>query len=278
MSQLDPTKTTVGDICTAALKECGAIGVGQTPLAEDINDAWARLQWMIQQWERKRYLVYHLVTLSVVSTGAQTYTVGPGGNIDTQAAVDDPFSPAFGPQFGAGDPPPFVSARPAKLESAYLRQIGNLSSPNQVDFPLELLQSMEDYNRIRLKELKSFPGFAFLDPAWPLATLYPWPVPQASIYQIFITILEQLPIAFAKLTTPFALPYEYYAAMLYNLAMRLRPKYGIRPGRFVMDDLPGLARDSLNVLRQANAQIARLVMPKDLQRAGIYNIFGDRFY
>ena len=75
MSQLDPTKTTVGDICTAALKECGAIGVGQTPLAEDINDAWARLQWMIQQWERKRYLVYHLVTLSVVSTGAQTYTV-----------------------------------------------------------------------------------------------------------------------------------------------------------------------------------------------------------
>ena len=274
MSQLDPTNTTVGDICNAALKECGAIGVGQTPLAEDTNDAWARLQWMLQQWERQRYLIYHLVTLSVVSTGAQTYSVGPGGNIDTQGSLS-PFNSQFNSQFGPGKA---LTARPAKLESAYLNQIGNLSSPNIVSFPMEILQSMEDYNRIRLKQLQSFPGFVFLDPTWPLATLYPWPVPAASIYQLFITVLEQLPISFVTLATKINLPYEYYAAMLYNLAMRLRPKYGIRPGRFVVDELPNLARDSLRVLRQANAQIARLVMPKDLQRAGIYDIFGDRFY
>ena len=151
MASQDPTKTTIGDLCNEMLRECGVLGIGQTASAEDINGAWTRTQWMMQEWERKRWLVYHLVTLSIVSTGAISYTVGPGGNIDT----------------GIG-----TSVRPAKLESAFLRQIQN-SEPNQIDYPLEILQSMEDYNRISLKSLSSFPGCIFMDPDWPLARIFP---------------------------------------------------------------------------------------------------------
>jgi len=253
VSNIDPAATSIGDIITAALKESGAIGVGQTPLAEDTTDAWARLQWMLQEWARKRWLVYHLVTLSKTSTGAQSYSIGPGGDLDTGAN----------------------SMRPDKLESAFLRQLVQ-SQPNQIDYPLDILQSMEDYNKIALKQLVSFPGVIFLDASWPLGRVYPWPVPQANIYAVHVTIKAQLPVVFQTLSDAFALPYEYYNAMVLNLAMRLRSKYGIRtmPG----DLLPGLAKDSLNALRGANTNIARLQMPVDLVRNGIYNIFSDRSY
>lgn len=252
MSQLDPSTTTLSDVTSAALAECGAIGQGQTASAEDLNKAWARLQWMLQEWERKRWLVYHLVTYNVTSTGSLFYTMGPGGDIDT----------------GAG------SVRPAKIESAFLRQLTQ-SQPNQIDYPLEILQSMEDYNRIALKQLKSFPSAIFMDAAWPLAKVYAWPVPQANIYGVFVTVLEQLPSRFPTGATKFALPYEYYSAMLYNLALRLRSLYGIPS--FPGDPLPGLAKNALNVLRGANTAIARLQTP-DLGRPLLYNIFSDRMY
>jgi hypothetical protein len=266
---LDPSNTTVGDIVNAALRESGAIGVGQTPTGDDLSDAQARLQWMLQQWERKRWLIYHLVSFSIVSTGAQSYSVGPGGALNTQpSAFNNQFNSAFGSNQAR-------SVRPARIESAFLRQIVQ-SQPNQIDYPLERLESMEDYNLIRLKQLQSFPSWFFYDPSWPLGTIYPWPVPQPAIYELHISILEQLPIGFATQAIPINLPYEYYAAMYLNLAIRLKSKYGMRldPG----DPLVSLAKDSLNVLRGANTAIARLQMPRDILRRGLYNVFSDTMY
>lgn len=260
--ELDPQQTTMGDLCREALRECGAFGTGQIPLGSDIKQTWFRCQAMLQQWERKRWLVYHLVNLSIVSTGAVSYTIGPGGDIDT----------------GAG------SVRPAKIESAFVRQLnqGGVASefafgPANVDYTLEILQSREDYDKITLKPLQAGPGESiFLDSAWPLGLVYVWPVPQANIYEIHVTVREQLPTAFATLATQFVLPYEYYAAILYNLALRLRIPYQI--STFPGDMLPGMAKDALNVLRGPNTQIARLRMPNTIRRRGLYNIFSDRPY
>lgn len=253
MSYLQADNTSLGDICRAALKECGAVGVGQTPLAEDINDAWARLQWMLMQWERKRWLVYHLSDYSLVSTGAEYYTVGPGGQFDT------------GPN----------SMRPGRLSSCFVRQLQG--SQNSVDYWLEVLESKEDYNRITLKSLMAGPGeAAFLDTDWPMARLYVWPLPQPFVYEIHISLYQQLQIQFATPATTFTIPFEYYNAMMVNLAVRLRPKY--RMGTYPGDPLPGIAKDSLSVLRNINAQIARLRMPNSIRRRGLYNIFSDRPY
>lgn len=253
MSATDPSATSVSDICTAALKEAGVVGTGQTASADNITDAWARLQWMLQEWQRKRWLQFHIKDYSITSTGATTYSVGPGGDLDT----------------GVG------TMRPDKIEYAFLRQLTQ-SQPNQIDYPLQLIMAKEDYARIALKELKSFPSWAFYEASWPLGTLYVWPVAQASIYAVHIGIKELLPTSFASTATQFAVPYEYYNALVYNLGLRLRSKFQIPtyPG----DMLPGLAKDSLNALRKANAGIGTLVMPADLTRSGIYNIFSDRNY
>lgn len=252
MASQDPENTTIGDLCGEALKECGYLGIGQVASAADVNDAWSRCQWMLQEWERKRWLVYVLQTWSVVSTGAQSYTIGPGGDIDTGAN----------------------SVRPARIESAFLRQLV-LSEPNQVDYPLEILQSREDYNRIALKSLMSFPGTIFLQTDWPLGTLFCYPVPQANIYAIYVSVMSQLQSRFATLATRVVLPYEYYAAILYNLALRMRARFQI--GSFPGDNLKEMAAASLKTLRGANTQIARLELP-NLNRSFLYNIFSDRFY
>jgi hypothetical protein len=254
MSILTPNATTVNDLCLAALKTSGYIGVGNTALADDLNDAWAWLQWMLQQWERKSFLVYHMVTYTVTSTGQLTpYTVGPGGQISVGTSG--------------------LVARPDAIESAFLRQ---LTTTPQIDYPLEILQSMMDYNTISLKTLVSFPGIAFYDAAWPLGQLYAWPIPQAATYALGITVKEQLPSSFASSATVINLPFEYYMAIVANLGLRLRAKYHIPT--FPGDPLPGMARDGLAVLRGVNSKIARLRIPADLQRSGLYNIFNDRLY
>lgn len=270
MSQLDPTSTTARDVCYAALRECGAFGVGQTPSAENLSDTQARLQWMLQQWERKRWLVYHLVDKSIVSTGAKSYSVGPGADIDTNPP--NPFNSQFGPQFGPGTG---LSVRSARIESAFLRQLTQGSGLN-IDYQLSPLMSREDYNKISIKGLAAFPGYYFYDSAWPNGEIFPWPIPQASIYSLHISIMEQLPPRFLTSSDEFNIPYEYYGAMYLNLALRCRPMFGIRSGPG--DELTGLAKDALNVLRGANVQIARLTIPSEPSRNEIYNIFSDRIY
>lgn len=252
MTQLDPSATTANDIIIAAMKLAGALGIGNNASPTNINDGWAHLQWMLQEWERKRWLVYCLQTYSKVSTGAQSYTLGPNGDLDTGAS----------------------SVRPDKIESAFLRQLTQ-APPNQIDYPLEIIEAKEDYNRIALKTLQSFPSMVFYDPQWPLGRVYAWPVPQSAIYGLYVTIKAQLPYKFAALATVFNIPFEYYNAIVFNLAMRFRTLYSIPS--FPGDMLGGQAKDALNAIRGANTAIARLQTP-DVNNSGRYNIFSDRFY
>lgn len=239
--------TTPNDIIAQALRKAGITGIGQTATAEDTNDALQDLNDMLAQWKIKRWLVYHLQTYSIVCTGAQSYTIGPSANIN-------------------------VATRPDRIESAFFRQLTQ-SQPNQIDYPLRILQSREDYNRIALKQLVTFPQYLFYDSAFPQGVLYPWPVPQADIYSLHVSIKAGL-VRFASLTEEIVLPAEYFAALKWNLAQRLRASYQLP----VDLEVKALAVDSLNVLRGANTQIAALQIPSELNRNGLYNIFSDQVY
>ena len=238
--------TTALDIITLAFRDAGILGVGQSLLPEDYNDALTRLNMMIAQWRVKRWLVWHLVDKSVVSTGAQSYTVGPGGDIN-------------------------VSVRPDKLESAFFRMLPGANGTQSVDYPLQLLFSYEDYARITLKSLVSFSQCIFYDSAWPMGRIYPWPIPQANLYEVHI-ILKHVLDEFADLTSSFDFPPEYLAALHYNMVIRLRAAYR-------MPEYPGfnyLSKDAMQTIRAANAQIPSLVMPDNLVRPGVYNIYSDQ--
>jgi len=238
--------TTANDIITLAFKDAGILGVGQSMLPEDYNDALTRMNMMIAQWRVKRWLVWHLVDKSVVSTGAQSYTVGPGGDIN-------------------------VSWRPDKLESAFFRMLPGANGTQAVDYPLQILMSYEDYARITLKTLVSFSQCIFYDSGYPLGKIYPWPLPQANLYEVHI-ILKEVLSEFADLTSTFDFPPEYLAALHYNMVVRLRAAYRMPedPG------FNGLAADAMQTLRSANAQIPSLVMPDNLVRPGVYNIYSDQ--
>lgn len=239
--------TTPQSLITLALKDAGVLGVGQTALAEDMNDCFTRLNYLLAQWQRKRWLVWGLTNLLLPSTGANSYTVGPTGNFVTPV-------------------------RPDRLEDGcFFRQLVQ-SSPNQVDYPLELLESWEDYNKITLKQLLSFSQYVFYDPAgYPNGTVYFWPVPQANIYAMNLLVKLQLS-QFTSLTEALLLPNEYYQALYLSLCEIIRSAYRLPADPALVQR----AKEAREVLRGANTALARLRMPRDLVRPGIYNVFSDQ--
>lgn len=236
---------TPNDLIKLALKMTGTVGVGQTPLSEDMNDAFAVLNMMLGQWNRRRWLVYHLVELTKVSTGALSYSVGPAGAFDTPRLVG--------------------------IEAAFIRLLNN-ASPNQVDFQLQILTSYEDYAAIPIKSQAGFPQIAFLDTGVPFGTLYVWPVPASGLYEIHLVVRAAL-AGFDKISDDVDLPNEYQEAILYNLAARLRPAYALPPD----PSITALALSSLNTIRVSNVQIPLLEMPDNLVRPGIFNIYSGGY-
>jgi hypothetical protein len=234
---------TPNDLIKLALRQIGVVGVGQTPQAEDVNDAFSVLNMMLAQWNRKRWLVFHLVDSSLVATGAQSYTVGPGGNFNIQ--------------------------RPDRIESAFVRNLG-APTPNRVDYPLQVIDAYEDYANIALKTQPGFPQIVFLDTGPLFGTVYFWPVP-GPMYELHLIFKAEL-AGFATIADTINLPKEYEEAMLYNLDGRLRPLYGKAPDPSIV----ALARASLNTVRMANTQVPLLRMPPELPGRGVFNIYtGD---
>jgi hypothetical protein len=232
------------DIITLALKKAGVVGVGQTPEAEDTNDAFSDLNMMLGQWSRRRWLVFHLVDVAKVSTGAASYTVGPGGD--------------------------FNVVRPDRIESAFVRFLlpPAVSRP---DYSLRVITAMEEYGAIGVKSVMGPPGSVFLDTGFPIGTLYPWPIPQAGLYEIHLLFKADL-AGFANLTDDINLPPEYQEAILYNLAVRLAASYksGLDPV------VVAIAKSSLNTVRNSNVQIPELRMPAALVGGSPYNVYTDR--
>jgi hypothetical protein len=237
--------TTPQGIITLVLKNIGVLGVGQTPAAEDLNDAFAVLQMMLGGWQQQRWLVYHLVDVEKVSTGAQSYSVGTGGDFDT--------------------------LRPDMIQAAYFRQLFT-SGQQPVDIPFTIIPSREDYNNIALKNLGTYPQYLFYDATWPLGTIYLYPVPAASLFQIHLTVKESLQ-SITSLTQTIQLPPEYRDAIFYNLSVRLRPMYQLPPDPVLI----GLAKSSLSVIRTANTQIPIAEVPQLPGNSGWFNIYSGQW-
>lgn len=155
--------TTARDLCVDSLKESGTLGVGQVPLSEDINDAFTRLQRMIATWQKQRWLVPALQEFSFTADGSRSYTVGLGGDINI--------------------------IPPSDIKGGYVIQRNTGSTP--VSLPLGKIFSYEDYIRITVKDLPSLPYSFFYDNQYPLANLYPWPLP-SNIYDLHFIYQSRL--------------------------------------------------------------------------------------
>lgn len=275
--------TTAQDLIQYALRAMGVLGVGQSALQQDLDDALNTLNMMIGVWNRRRWLVWHLLDLGYVSTGSLYYTLGPGQQFDIPRI--DRLEAAYFRQLVPGVPSTLTTDAapgitilidaPVPLPLAAdgpTPQVGLA-----VDYPLDILESMEDYSRITLKNLGTYPRYIFYDSGWPTGKVYPWPVLPASIFELHIIVKDVLH-SFSSLSTEIDLPPEYYEALWSNLAMRLRTLYQVQAPQGA-DGLKDIAQAALATIRSANAQIPRLRMPHTLMMPGrLYNILGDIQY
>lgn len=153
--------TTARDIITLSLKEAGILGVGQTALAEDINDCLVLLQRMLKQWQTKRWVVPALQDISMPWNGQKSNTIGPGGYFNVN--------------------------RPNDVKSGYIVQLNTGTTP--ISLPLSKIFSYEDYIRITVKELNSLPDHFFYDNHFTkgLGNVFVWPL-GTSQYEVHLLV------------------------------------------------------------------------------------------
>lgn len=243
--------STWADLIALIFRDSGVLGVGQTLQAQDTTDAAKRLEMMLAQWARQRWLVFNLVDRAHTMNGSLFYTIGTGGDLNFP--------------------------RPNAIESAFMRQQVS-SVPNQVDYPLRIVDSYEEYSRLTLKNMQAGPSWLlFYDSGWPLGKLYPWPVAGGSSggsgpFELHIQVKNEMP-SVANLAAEILLPPEYEQAIYAEQMKRTRSAYRLPPDR----DINMLAKNSLAVLRSSNFQVPTLNMPRALRGGGGYNIWSDSF-
>ncbi len=224
-------------------RDSGVYGTGQTPSAQDALDMQARTNMMLNQWKRRRWLVYHLVDHSVVCNGSLSYTIGTGGVFNTP--------------------------RPDQIDAAFARQVTQ-TVPNQPDYPLRIIPSYEEYSRIALKRLQAGPAWAlFYDSGWPLGNLFPYPL-MNSQYELHVIIKSPLD-SVVDIADEIVLPPEYEEAIYTSLVNLTRAAYQLAPKPWWI----GKEKAAMETLRGANFQIPPLQMPSAVRGYGGYNIFSD---
>ena len=245
-----PVDSVIG-LLTNALVDAGIIGIDEDIEQPILNRAFTQANWLLAQWARKRWLVYRIQDYSFISNGSKTY---PVGNIGLNTVGIN------------------INPRPDRLEYAFLRFL-NQSPPSGlfVDIPIDIIQSHEDYARITVKNIGTLAWRIFYDPVWPVGVLFPWPIPQPTIYEIHVGFKVVLP-RFASLQQPITFPPEYESALNWALVRRFRASYQMPPD----PTIDSLARDALNTIRLANSAVSTLRMPSFLRnRQRAYDYRGD---
>lgn len=235
--------TTARELITNAFRDANVVPLGGTLSAANVAEGLSRLNQMMGTWRAKRWLVYQISELSLTSTGAQSYGIGPA----------QPFP---------------VTTRPDRLEYAFVRFM-NGTVP--VDHPIEVYRSRQDYARIAAKTINGLPQSVYLQTGWPLGTLYFWPVPTANIYALHVGVKDAL-ASFPTLDTVINLPPEYESALQMQLARRLAPL----SRKQLSPDYLALAKDALAAIKILNHQMPLMEMPSNFPGASPrYNIYSD---
>jgi hypothetical protein len=239
---------TAYSIVSTAAKRSGILGYGDNIDQQDFVDGYETLGDLLAAWNDLRWMSWHLLDMALPSTGQTTpYTIGPNA------------------QFA-------MTPRPPRIEGAYLRQLVMGGLP--VDTPLHIIPAMEQWAVVGLKTLTSFPQYVFLDSAYPIGNVHLHPYPLPGIYEIHILVRDVWPNVLNAQTAFDNYPPATLPAMKYNLARELRQNYGLNKN----DELNLLSAHYLSVVKNAQAQLPELQMPKILVRPGLYNIISDTIY
>jgi hypothetical protein len=188
---------TARQLITRSLRELGVLAVGETATGPEAADALFKLNDLLESWSLERLMVYHIKEVTKTLTGGVgSYTIGSGGDINT--------------------------ARPLRIDEAVLRDAQGL------DLDMRIL-TLEEYSHIALKAIESTSSrWLYFDNAYPLASIFLWPVPSTSDTTLHLWFWQPL-LAIESLDTVLTLPPGYSRALRTHLAAELATEYGVEP-------------------------------------------------
>lgn len=227
--------TTALNIIERALLDLTVLGDGEVASAQQASDGLVYLNDLIESWANEGLLINQIITDDFTVSGAASYTMGTGGDINT--------------------------TRPIHIKSVYFTSSG-------VDYPVDIV-SREEYEAITIKTNGStYPYMVYPDYAYPLVTIYQYPVPSGGT----LHISSEKPLtAMSTTATALALPPGYERALRLNLAVELMPQYGYQNAQII-----AMAEDAKRKIKRTNSSnrpvVVGLGLPSTGKRYGnVYN-------
>jgi hypothetical protein len=176
----------------SAMRKIGALAAGEDPTTDESADGLLTLQMMLRNWSANSINIYYTVLDTVTLTGAESYTIGTGGTVN--------------------------SARPEIIVYAYIRD------SNGMDHKV-IICDEKFYRGMQLKGLVDVPKYLWYSPEYPLGKIYVWPLGGGTLY---LSSYKQLTDP-SLISSTISFPPEYDEAIVMNLAMRLGLEYGRPP-------------------------------------------------
>lgn len=201
---------TVEDIITDALEITGLKDPNDPLETTDITLGLRRINSILDGWNVNKIRGYGVQELEFQLTPQKkTYTIGPGGDFDTE--------------------------RPVKIENAFTFDSGN------VNYPIKLVNFI-DYHSIQYPEnYNSFPVVLWYNPLSPLAEITLYPIP-ASNYTLHLDVYFGF-APYASETDTVVLPQGYEKLLIYQLSIEMCSHYGKVIPKSVMQTYRMVERD-----------------------------------
>ena len=127
---------TAQTLIKASLRGINAIASGETPTADEMMDGLEAMKIMLRSWSAEDIMVYSISQDTLAMTGASSYTIGSGGDVDT--------------------------TWPETIKGAVV----------DGDYDLRIIG--EAKYRSLSRNSSSIPGYLYYNPVYPLGVLYPY--------------------------------------------------------------------------------------------------------
>jgi hypothetical protein len=235
---------TAGDTVKRSLRLLSVLEGGETPSAEEMADGITVLAQLFDTWSADGLFYVSQEVQKTLTLGKADYTIGPTGDIVT-------------------------TQRPIDIYNFVIR---DTSQSNTVDYRVEKI-TKDKYWAITVKDVASLPEAYFLEQTLPNLTIRLDATPNITTYDAVIYYLA--PFAVVDETTDLVdLPPGYEEAVVYNLAARLGPEYGIQ----VRPEILIHADNTMQSIRKRYAQVPEMALQgglRSIMGGSRYNIFSD---
>ena len=180
----------------AALRTLGVLAIDQTPSATEYTNALVKLNALVGEFRVKGLMVWQRTTYTMSLTATNTFNIGTGQTLNTPYPI-------------------------------HLLQAMRLDANTSTRIPMEIIADA-NYNLLP-SSTSGVPIQLTYQPKMNMGVIKVWPTPDAySVSNVTILLTYLRPLEYFSASTDTAdFPEEWVSAIIYNLAVRMAPEYGI---------------------------------------------------